>query len=355
MRLRLLLALFMLGACARVRPTHVPTMADAALSPDDDCAAFDSTQLNQRLDRRTHSVRRESNAAELLVNGVESWAKRVENARDADLILVKTFIYSDDEAGQAVSSLLRARARAGATVIVQYDIKGSLRGVGEMVSSYDASASDRFFRDKPILADMVDDGVIVVPTNVPKRGREARRFERARTRLDPDASRVGLLTRVTGARDFGNFDHEKYWITGHREEGGGVRLAAIMGGMNIASEYAYGGTTNVDAKTERYGWRDTDIELRGPVTLDILAPEVGQLGERSVGGRHGARPFRLESARAARGAPHRAPVPRAHRRRARWRDGAARNGLLHAWAAHPPSDRGPPARPGQGRCVDQLV
>lgn len=277
MRLRLLLTLLTLGACARARPTHVPTMADAALSPDDDCAAFDSPELTRRLDRRTHSLRRDDNAVELLVDGVESWARRLDNTKDADLILVKTFIYSDDEAGQAVSSLLRARARAGATVIVQYDIKGSLGGLGELVSSYDASASDRFFRDKPILAAMAKDGVVVVPTNVPKRGREARRFERARQRLDPQASRVGLLTRLTGARDFGHFDHEKYWITGHREDGGGVRLAVIMGGLNIASEYAYGGTAKVDAVTGRGGWRDTDIELRGPVTLDVLARYVDLL------------------------------------------------------------------------------
>ena len=271
MRTRLLLTLLLLGACGTRRPTHLPTMADAALSPADDCAAFASPELNARLDRRTRSQRTDGNAVDLLVDGVESWARRVDNARDADLILVKTFIYSDDEAGQAVSSLLRARARAGATVIVQYDMKGSLSGVGEVVSLYDASESDRFFRDKPILADMDKDGVIVVPTNVPKRGREARRFERARTRLEPNATRVGLLTRLTGARDFGNFDHEKYWITGHRGDDGQVTLAAILGGLNIASEYAYGRTPKVDAVTGRGGWRDTDIEARGPVTLDILA------------------------------------------------------------------------------------
>ncbi|MCB9744914.1 MAG: phosphatidylserine/phosphatidylglycerophosphate/cardiolipin synthase family protein [Alphaproteobacteria bacterium] len=66
------------------------------------------------------------------------------------------------------------------------------------------------------------------------------------------------------------FDHEKYWITGKRDADGALVLTAIMGGLNTASEYAYGGTPRVDAGTGRGGWRDTDVELRGPVVNDIV-------------------------------------------------------------------------------------
>jgi len=43
-----------------------------------------------------------------------------------------------------------------------------------------------------------------------------------------------------------------------------------MGGMNIASEYFYGGTTRVDAVSGRPGWRDTDVEVVGPAVNDIV-------------------------------------------------------------------------------------
>jgi phosphatidylserine/phosphatidylglycerophosphate/cardiolipin synthase-like enzyme len=65
-----------------------------------------------------------------------------------------------------------------------------------------------------------------------------------------------VLRRRWALRNFNHFDHEKYWITGHRQEDGSLRMRAILGGMNIASEYAYGGTDRVDEGTGRARWRD---------------------------------------------------------------------------------------------------
>ena len=242
--------------------------ADWALG-EDDCAAFDDPALAQRLDRRTGSVERPGNRAELLVDGVSAFQRRRESAKIAEVILVKTFIFSEDTAGRNIARQLAARARDGAVVILQYDLKGSL-APNELVGSVDLSPSMNWLRDKPMLAELVDAGVLVVPTNVPRRAPPlAGQLKRGVIELDPAA--VTPLQRITGLVNFDHFDHEKYWITGRFNDDGELVYEAILGGMNLASEYAFGGSNKVDPDSGRAGWRDTDVALRGPVVNDIVA------------------------------------------------------------------------------------
>ena len=265
------LVFVLLSGCAarRALAPELPAL-HAQLPEVDDCAAFDNEGLHRDLDRLTESELRSGNAVELLVNGGNSWKRRFANAEDADLILVKTFIFTEDEAGREVAELLKRRAAAGATVMVQYDIIGTIGGSGKVLSLYDASESAHFFRNAPLLAELEEAGVRVVPTNVPHHGKAAKRWDKAREDLSGEKPKVGLWGRITTMRGMKNFDHEKYWITGHvDDETGAVELRAIMGGLNIASEYAYGGTDRVDPDSGRGGWRDTDIEVRGPAALDI--------------------------------------------------------------------------------------
>jgi phosphatidylserine/phosphatidylglycerophosphate/cardiolipin synthase-like enzyme len=233
----------------------------------DDCAAFDAEKLERRLDRRTRSEATEGNAAALLVDGAEAWARRYENTKDADLVLVKTFIFTDDEAGRAAATLLRARARAGATVVVQYDFKGSVDGAEEAGALY-RTDRERLFADTPLLASLARDGVIVVPTNVPRTAAGAKRLLRSQAEISA-AEAEGRPPELRLGTALVHFDHEKYWITAKKVDGR-VELRAILGGMNIASEYAYGGTAQIDDGTGRGGWRDTDVEVRGPVTTAIV-------------------------------------------------------------------------------------
>lgn len=225
--------------------------------------------LERRLDRRTDSELRQGNAVDLLVNGAESFPRRLALARDADLILVKTFIFEDDEIGRQVATLLAERAAAGATVVLQYDIKGSTRGMGELLDMADQSDQPEWLREKPLFTRLRKAGVIVVPTNVPRSERGMERWLGARERARQDIAQVSWFSRVLGVRNLGHFDHEKYWITGRRQPDGTVELSAILGGLNIASEYAYGGTPLTDPGTGRGGWRDTDVLVRGPAALDI--------------------------------------------------------------------------------------
>lgn len=252
-------------ACAARRPVHVPTPEDAAIVPGDDCAVFERARLDRTLTRRTESRAREGNAVELVPDH-RSYDRRIAEAAQADVILIKTFIFTDDETGQAVAALLRARARAGALVIVQYDIKGSLGALGEQLDLL--PDGDPFLRELPLMDEMRQDGVIVVPTNMPRGAREVERWDRADEAAQQE--RVGWLEWMFLVRDFAHFDHEKYWITGKRGADGALVYEAIMGGLNIASEYAYGGTERKDASTGRGGWRDTDVVVRGPVVEDIV-------------------------------------------------------------------------------------
>lgn len=261
--------LTMLGCAHRhLKPTWSHT--DGALGEADDCPSFQDEALNRRLDRRTDSEVRQGNRADLLVNGEAAFARRFELTQGAELVLVKTFIFSDDEVGRQVADLLMERARAGALVIVQYDIKGSLAGARDLLKMLDTSDEERWLRNKPILDEMERGGVIVIPTNVPRRPRELRRFVEAEERAATSGSSASLRARFSVRRNFDHFDHEKYWITGHRQPDGTLRLEAILGGLNVASEYAFGGTDRRDAESGRGGWRDTDISLRGPVVNDIV-------------------------------------------------------------------------------------
>lgn len=269
----LVLALLMGCAAMRKGPPRVASPADFALAtPDPDqlgCSSFDSAALERRIDLRTRSRLRDGNAAELLIDGRASWERREANLATAELIVLKTFIFTDDEAGREVAETLKERVAGGATVIVQYDLKGSIGSVSEALSLYDATNTRSFLRHTRLMAELAEHGVHVVATNVPRHGRALAGWVDAREAAGGDVGGWGR-GRLRFLRNFDHFDHEKYLVTGHRRDDGSVELRAIMGGLNIASEYAYGGTDRVDAGTGRGGWRDTDIELRGPVTLDVL-------------------------------------------------------------------------------------
>ena len=241
---------------------------DPRLGPANDCAAFADPRLQANLDARTGSRVRDGNSAELLVNGKASFARRIANATGADLILVKTFIFADDEVGRRLAALLSERARAGALVIVQYDVKGSAGGapLRELASNGDLQ---RPLGERDIMRGLRDAGVIVVPTNPPTRALQLQEWRDNIVRLfrDPHAA----LERAAGSLAILNHsDHEKYWLTGRVGPDGQVSLRAIVGGMNVASEYAYGGTRLIDKLSRRRGWRDTDVELSGPVLPDLV-------------------------------------------------------------------------------------
>lgn len=262
-------ALALAVGCASTGSGRAPSAADWALPRVDDRAHWREPALLRRLDEKTLSYERAGNRVELLVNGDVAFARRFDNARDAELLLVKTFIITDDEAGRRVADLLIERARAGAYVVLQYDVKGSIGGPDDARDMLAHATPSLPVGEKLIIRDLRAAGVVIVGTNSPSRGVEVEEWARNLGRLVRDP-RAAFERSWQTIRLLDHADHEKYWITGHRDAEGHLELAAILGGMNLASEYAYGGTTRVDGRSGRGGWRDTDIEVRGPVVNDIV-------------------------------------------------------------------------------------
>lgn len=260
-----LLPVLLLAACAAHRPPSSRDPMDAALGSQQDAEHFSNPKLAKSLDERSDSQAREGNAVELLLDKA-SFERRFQSLADADVVLIKTFIFTADETGEAVAAQLAERARAGALVVVQYDIKGSMEGPGTRIDL--APNGKPFLVEKPLMETLRAAGAIVVPTNVPQQGRQTRRWADARgVAREPDA---GWFAKLVALRGFTTFDHEKYWITGRKDAEGRLVMEAILGGQNIASEYAWGGTDRVDAITGRTGWHDLDVAIRGPVVQDIV-------------------------------------------------------------------------------------
>ena len=260
--------LLVLNACGPRRP-HASSTAPPGPALAEDCRRWRDPKLIERLDKKTHSRMRGGNQVTLLINGSRSFARRVENAEDADLILVKTFIFSEDDTGWRLARLLARKAREGAEVFVQYDHKGSLESMDQLAEMLESADDTMPMGEKELIRFLRTSGVHVVATN-PLLGlfsdEEWDAFIKG-MRVDPESA---WTRRRKTRRLLNHGDHEKYWITAHRQPDGRIELRAILGGMNIASEYAYGGTNWVDTYSGRSGWRDTDVEVRGPVTNDIV-------------------------------------------------------------------------------------
>ncbi|HEY6035271.1 MAG TPA: phosphatidylserine/phosphatidylglycerophosphate/cardiolipin synthase family protein [Kofleriaceae bacterium] len=255
---RALLGCVAAAACSHGwRAARTPSPRDPVLAATDDRAAF--AAADAKLDRITGTTARIGNRVELLIDGATSFARRLANARDADVILVKTFAFTDDETGRAVADLLIERAKAGAYVVVQYDAIGSIHDPGDVAPMLENG------NEKPIISRLRAAGIDVQATNAPAGKVELDQIAGglARTVLHP-IEHLGIVLDRTHRLEF--HDHEKYWITGHRGQ-----LTAIIGGMNIGSEYAFGGADRVDAVTGARGWHDVDVEVAGPVVNDIVA------------------------------------------------------------------------------------
>lgn len=161
------------------------------------------------IDEKTASRLIPANTVTMLVNGRSSFAKRFEIVAAAKSdICIQTLLWNDDEIGNKMADLLIARVKDGVDVRVIVD---------------DAFA---FSRRKGIIRRMQNGGVQVLINNP--------------------------LLRNTLKANYRS--HQKMLIV---DEG-----VAIVGGMNMATEYAKG-------EIEEFGWRDTDVMVTGPVVDNI--------------------------------------------------------------------------------------
>ncbi len=218
------------------------------------------------LDRETGSTIVGGNSIDLLINGREAFARRYENLAGATFVLVKTFIWTDDVEGRKFANAVAAKARSGVPVVIQFDVKGNIGSMADVEDMLSRATIDRPVGEPKVIADLRAAGAFIVATNSAGRPLQVREWVENSKRFFRSPGKA-LRRSLESMVLFNHVDHDKYFITGH--EGGEVRV--IMGGLNIASEYILGGVPNeVDPGTERGGWRDTDIEVRGPIASQVM-------------------------------------------------------------------------------------
>jgi cardiolipin synthase len=186
-------------------------------------SGFRSHAFEARLDAETKSRATSGNTVSMLYDGVQSFAERerlIAGAKHS--ICFQTFIFSSDETGWKLARQLAAKAREGVPVRVIYDALGSGRA------------------DPKMFQMMRDAGV--------------------------DVRAYGEKWKVW---DLNDRWHEKNLIVDGQ--------AAVLGGMNIADEYALGGSGRMvlsrggGASGEgTHAWRDTDVKLEGPAVRDSM-------------------------------------------------------------------------------------
>ena len=160
------------------------------------------------------------NRVKLLIDGprtYEAVLAAIEEARDH--IHIETYIFADDEVGERFSAALVRKREQGVKVRIIYDAIGSLQ------------SSEAFFER---LAERGIETVAFRPLNPSK------------------------IWRVN------NRDHRKLIIVD-----GSV---AFTGGINISSTYESASTSRPGPEAGvKEGWRDTHVEIRGPVVKQLQA------------------------------------------------------------------------------------
>ncbi len=143
-------------------------------------------------------------------------------AQAADSIDIEMYIFDDDRIGRPLAQLLREKSRSGIHVRLIYDSVGCL------------------YTPRKFFDDMRADGVEIVEFNPTK----------------PWAGKF---------LDLNNRDHRKIFIIDNR--------LVYTGGINISSVYTHGSglsrRTRVVENAMDDGWRDTQIEIRGPAVAEF--------------------------------------------------------------------------------------
>jgi len=183
--------------------------------------AIGSPEFQKILDAETGSVARPGSPSRMLFDGAQSFAERfklIENAKES--IHLQTFIFADDDTGWKTARALVDAAKRGVDVRLIYDAKGTILSKNEIF-------------------DFMKKGGVDIKVHAP----------------------------LHELNDLNNSWHEKNMVVDGK--------AAILGGMNIGNEYAYGGSgiSSVRMATGGSGppWRDTDILVQGPAVGDAQA------------------------------------------------------------------------------------
>ncbi len=280
-------------------------------------AAVGSPEMMAHIESLTGATLRDGNSVELLVDGVQSYPRRLELIRNAkESLCLQTLIFKSDETGLETANELIAAANRGVKVRVIIDTLGNasdidhvtdgkelykmLRaggvelelyndprtsGLGELVEAarhipaLQQVEGPQSLQDPKILLAFfqqvlqVAAGESDAPASVQEAvSRALKKFTNAAgvfTKDEVIEISTGALFESTHTMlvlklvaEMNHRWHEKYLIADGNE--------AVMGGMNISDEYMLGGTgrNTMNLGIEREAWRDTDMWFGGPAARE---------------------------------------------------------------------------------------
>ena len=277
-----------------------------------------SQAFKQKLEAMTNAKIRSGNRTELLLDGVESYPARMKLIDEAqESIIMQTLIFKEDETGMATAEALVRAAKRGVDVRVVIDAIGNLetldhlidgrplyqylrangvklelynhpraQGLGKLlnaldrIDALDAVKSPDDLKDPTLLFALLRDAAAVAfgPDTMDRDAKEdLLAFFNAHSTLPgendddviielPNGAVIAAAEAITIGKTLVELNHrwhEKYLVADGNK--------AIVGGLNIADEYMFGGTdrTIMSLGTERPAWRDTDLLIEGPAANDV--------------------------------------------------------------------------------------
>ena len=279
-----------------------------------------SKAFREKLEAITNAKIRTGNRTDLLLDGVESYPARmklIDEARES--LIMQTLIFKEDESGMATAEALVRAAKRGVDVRVVIDALGNLetldhlidgrplyqylrdngvklelynhpsaQGLGSLVNALDqidalsAVKSPDDLKDPSLLFSLLRDAAQVAfgPETMNSDAKadliawfDAHSSLPGETDEDvllelPNGAVIAAAEAVTMGKmlvELNHRWHEKYLVADGRK--------AIVGGLNIADEYMFGGTDRkiMSLGTERPAWRDTDILIEGPAAHDVYS------------------------------------------------------------------------------------
>lgn len=256
------------------------------LRPEIQNPALLSPSVQQAIDRTTNSTVVPGNTAKLMVNGATSFPERyrmIEAAKRS--INLQTLIFHSDEAGWKTAELLAKKAREGVKVRVIYDWISSadskkemfdmMRKAGVLLQAFNTVLDYQWHEERQReFVEHTDNafrGFWEMATTLDIRDVDKwfadqgdAEFERWKEK------NAELLARLKEypplLHKLNNRWHMKILTVDGKE--------AMLGGMNIGSEYANGGTDHRDMTQGKksfssQAFRDTDIFVKGPVVARV--------------------------------------------------------------------------------------
>lgn len=264
---------------------RVPPGSDVIMNPDIKESGLLRPDVQSKIDRVTDSHVVEGNRTTLLKNGAASFPERyrmMENAKHS--INLQTLIIHSDETGWKTANILAKKAKEGVKCRVVYDWVSSadsdpkmfkmMEKAGVELIAYNPPGDykwhsknlkniDSYMKSalKDFTKNMNGKDIANLPKWIHRRGKKDFKFWKKKNR---EIFERLMEYPPLHVHKLNNRWHIKMLSVDGKE--------AIVGGINIGSEYAYGGTDRKDLSKNLMSearFRDTDVKAEGPVVAEI--------------------------------------------------------------------------------------